>query len=168
MTLLDSDGKIAVIQAAAEQWPDHDVFIETGTALGDLCLGVADLFDAVYTIEMAPDYYESATKRLLGHANVKVIHGDSARWLGVILSLVDRPAVIWLDAHAIVRGGPAAMREEMKAIARDANRHVILIDDARLCNGRKGWMTLSEIKDWAIDHGYRHLGVTDDVVTLTP
>lgn len=168
MTLLDSTGKIAVIRTAAEKWPDHDVFIETGTALGDLCLGVADQFDALYTIEQASDYYESATKRLMRHGNVKVIHGDSARWLGVVLAIVDRPAVIWLDAHAIVVNGPAAMRSEMDAISKDANRHVLLIDDARLCNGRKGWMTLPALEQWADDHGYRHLGVTDDIVTIVP
>lgn len=167
MTLLESDGKAALISKYGNRW-NMDVMIETGTAIGDLSMLCAPDFERIVTIEMADDYYRSAVNRLLPHPHVRVIHGDSADWLGPVLAMVNTPAVVWLDAHEIADDGRAALRAEMVALAHDANRHIILIDDARLCSGRKGWMTLAEIEEWAAAYGYAHEGVHDDVVRLVP
>lgn len=167
MTLLESDGKAALISEYGDRW-EVDVMIETGTAIGDLSLLCASDFEQIVTIEMADDYYRSAVNRLLPYPHVRVIHGDSADWLGPVLAMVNTPAVVWLDAHEIADDGRAALRAEMVALAHDANMHVILIDDARLCSGRKGWMTVGEIEEWAAAYGYTYEGVTDDVARLVP
>lgn len=167
MNLLEPDGKADLIIEYGNKW-GLDVFIETGSAIGDLPLRCAPEFGTIVTIEAAEDYYQSATNRLLGTPHVRVIHGDSGHWLGPVLAGVGLPAVVWLDAHEIADHGRAAMRAEMEALAHDANMHVILIDDARLCSGRKGWMTVGEIEEWAAAYGYNYEGVTDDVARLVP
>ena len=70
--------------------------------------------------------------------------------------------------NALVRRRFAWRGYSTEALAHDANMHVILIDDARLCSGRKGWMTVGEIEEWAAAYGYNYEGVTDDVARLVP
>lgn len=168
MTLLDSDGKAAVIRDTADSFPGIQSFVETGSATGELPWLIHHKFDRVVTIEQDADLYESAMNRLLPYPKVRVIHGDSGALLGPVLAALDELCVIWLDAHSLVRGGPSALTDEMHAIACDARKHVILIDDARLCNGRKGWMKLSEIEGWCRGRGYEHRGVEDDIVRIVP
>lgn len=165
---MDSPGKIQMIRETAHRFEDIDAFVETGTALGDLDLGVADIFERIVTIELNESYYLSAVNRLLPHPNVRVLHGDSAQLLGLVLAYLNEPCIIWIDAHEIVLGGYSALVAEMEALAADPHRHVLLIDDARLCNGLKGWMTLQQIETWAHRNGYAYLGVTEDVVRLVP
>ncbi len=168
MTLLDADGKADLIRDVAGRWPEMVTFVETGTAIGDLAARLHPEFDQVLTIEFAEDYYQSALNRLMGIPKVRVLKGDSGKLLGPVLAAVDQPCVIWLDAHEIADDGHAAMVEEMVAIAHSPHMHVVLVDDARLCSGRKGWMTLDQIQDWAHAYGYFYDGVTDDVVRLYP
>ena len=171
MTLLDGPQKSDVIRSYAERYPDHRTFIETGTAFGDQCLALADVFDRIISIEFLDTHFEAARERTAHLDNVEVLLGDSGRLIEGVLAAWDGPAIIFLDAHEVVDNGSAAMNAEMNRIAKDIaitkRRHVVLIDDIRLCNGKKGWTTPGLIKEWADIHGY-HFEVTDDIARLTP
>lgn len=166
--LLDSDGKAELIRYVADRFPECGHFVETGTAIGDIPARLHDEFESVVTIEFAEDYYLSAMNRLMGFPRVRVLRGDSGKLLGPVLAALDAPCVIWLDAHEIADDGFAAMANEMVAIAHSPHMHVVLVDDARLCSGRKGWMTVDALERWAQTYGYTWGGVTDDVVHIYP
>lgn len=166
--LLDSDGKAEAILRVADDYPQVALFVETGSAIGDLPLRLHERFDQIVTIEFAEDYYLSAMNRLMPYPNVRVLKGDSGKMLGPTLAALDAPCIIWLDAHEIADDGYAAMAEEMVAIAYSPHDHVVLVDDARLCSGRKGWMTLAGLEGWAEEYGYDWGGVTDDVAYIFP
>lgn len=168
MTVMDAPGKVAMIREVAAAHPDHRAFVETGTAVGELPFGVRDIFDRIVTVEMDPGNYRGAAHRLLPYPHIRVMHGDAGDYIGPILDALDEPCILWLDAHEIADDGHSSMVAEFKALAHGSARHVILVDDARLCSGRKGWMTLDQISAWAEAHGYTDLGVTDDVVQLVP
>lgn len=168
--LLDSDGKAATIAATAARYPQVRAFVETGTAIGDLPLRCAGRFDRIVTIEADDDYYTSAVHRLADFEHVHVVHGDSGQMLGQVLDDIAQPCVIWLDAHEIADDGHAAMVAELEhitAAVEQGVRHVVLVDDARLCRGRKGWSTLPELEQWAAGHAYSYQ-VADDIVRLLP
>jgi hypothetical protein len=61
-------------------------------------------FDRIWSIELGERLYVDATDRFRDASHVHLIHGDSGRELGRLLSQLDAPALIWLDAH--FSGGP--------------------------------------------------------------
>lgn len=168
MTLLDGPGKSEVIRSYAERYPDHRTFIETGTAFGDQCLALADVFDRIVSVEFLDTHFEAARDRTAHLDNVEVLLGDSGVLLEGVLRDVDAPAIIFLDAHEVIDDGTAAMAAEMEAISSDPHDHVVLIDDVRLCNGRKGWETPERLKGYSEVWGYDGFEVVDDIARLTP
>jgi len=168
VTLLDSPGKAEVIRYYAARYPTHTIFVETGTGFGEQPAALADDFNFIYSIEALKTHYAAARDRLADLLHVKIIFGDSGSLIGGVLAEADDNCIIFLDAHEIADDGHAAMEMEMAAIAASPFRHVILIDDVRLCRGRKGWLSLNEIKNWAEDNGYNFEGIDDDIARLVP
>jgi hypothetical protein len=166
MTVMDSPGKVERIRKTAAEHPHIKAFVETGTACGDLPFGTHDCFDRIVTIEMDEHLYNSAVNRLQPFENVRVIFGDAADLIAPVLAGVGEPCLIWLDAHEIADDGNSSMQSELLAIEASPHRHVVLVDDARLCRGRKGWASVSQIESWAERNGYAYEGITDDVITL--
>jgi hypothetical protein len=164
--LMNSPEKVAMIRDVAGRHPHLRAFVETGTACGDLPFGTYDLFDRVVTIEMDEHLFNTSVARLGPFDHVQVVLGDAAEWIDAVLGDLDEPCLIWLDAHEIADDGHSSMRAEFSAIAASPHRHVVLVDDARLCKGRKGWMSLESIEKWATATGYDHQGINDDVVWL--
>jgi hypothetical protein len=168
--LLDSDGKADVIRQVAIRFrATHDDFIETGTGFGDLPFRLADEFDRIVTIEKMEDHYRRSRDRLADFENVKCLHGDSADLLDEVLDGIGRPCVIWLDAHVDTvnpHQAFSALGAELNILAQAEHDHVILIDDARLCSGVKGWPTVEGIGFWANRTGYTMYGPDNDIITL--
>lgn len=120
-------------------------FVETGTYKGATARWASAHFDEVYTIEayaprieawyQHPDYIHA-------RHNTHLVEGDSRVKLGELLARLDRPTLLWLDAHwcgdgakeAHAIGDECPLREELAAVLADswAAKHVIMIDDARL------------------------------------
>jgi len=116
-----------------------DVFVETGTFRGDTIELVKDRFAEIYTVELSPEYYESARARFAGWRNVDLAHGDSAGMLGKWKSrLHTRSTLYFLDAHWCVADNTAGessqcpLLEEIRAIGQLNAESLVVIDDARL------------------------------------
>lgn len=135
------------------------VFIETDTFLGDMIDGVEKQFDEVHSVELSEELYQMVKKRFKNKPKIHLYQGDSGRILPEILLKVDRPALIWLDAHLIPDipswkklpiakpDPPTPVLSELEAIRRSSKklRHLVLVDDASSFTGRDGWPSLMEL-----------------------
>ena len=116
----------------------NEVFIETGTYEGG---GVATALEAgfpmVYSIEIAPRYYQIAFQHFAGDSRVRLLLGDSAVKMREILNEVTVPATFWIDAHLPQDGaqhlpiwGNNPVLFELVAIAQHhVKTHTIIFDD---------------------------------------
>ena len=112
-------------------------FIETGTYQGDTTIWAAKHFEKVVTIERSRALFELVSEKYEHVENAKFLFGDSRSILGVILSEIREPAILWLDAHwcsgdSYGEHDQCPIIEEIGAIVATGMDHSILIDDARL------------------------------------
>ena len=130
------------------------VFVETGTYTGSTVEHVEKGFSEVFTIELDEKLAAAATSRFSGRKHVHVAQGESGvRLAEVLLSLGDRRALFWLDAHW--SGGITArqdleihtsVRAELSALKSSVRRdHVIMIDDIDDFQGVHGYPTQNEL-----------------------
>jgi hypothetical protein len=115
-----------------------EVFIESGTYLGNTTALAAEIFDEVHSIEIFSELYSKAKQRFLRNLNVSMYLGDSPEVMSLILPRIQKRTLFYLDGH--YNGGNTGkgkkntpILEEIAAI-RDTGRtdSVILIDD--ICN----------------------------------
>jgi hypothetical protein len=134
-----------------------DTLIETGTYLGEMVEAQRLHFRRIVSVELDPTLAKRARRLFHGRTEIEIREGDSARELPTILATLDRPALFWLDAH--YSGGMTAKGDvetpigtELRCIlAHDfGDRHVILIDDARLFNGTKDYPTATEVRELVV------------------
>jgi hypothetical protein len=139
--------------------------IETGTNFGVMIDAQKGNFERVYSIELEKWRHARAKQMFAGAANVTLLEGDSATVLRELLKSIDRPCLMWLDAHDGDRFTP--IREELEAIADHPQEHVLLIDDACCFDGRNQYPKLEEIREW-VERRYpgRVLEVADDVIRI--
>jgi len=78
----------------------NDVFIETGTFIGDGVQSALDFgFKKVYSIELSEELYHKCKVKFEKNKNVNLFLGDSGEVLKGVLSKVKCPATFWLDGH---------------------------------------------------------------------
>ena len=145
--------------------------VETGTYKGTTVAAMLDQFEQIYTIELDYELWERADDRFLQYPHVHVVQGDSGEVLPSILASIFNRCLFWLDGHfsggETARGGTdTPIVEELAAICSHQRKdHVVLIDDARLFNGRNGYPTLdgvaSMLKEINPDYTIR---VVDDII----
>jgi len=114
-----------------------NAFVETGTNRAETSVWASKHFERVVTIEGQESLYRAAVAAHGQTKNLEFLHGDSRSLLAPALSKLDRPAILWLDAHWCGEGtfGPTAecpLLEELECANQSHPDHVILIDDARL------------------------------------
>lgn len=153
-----------------------NIFIETGTYLGDTTDYMKDHFKELYTIELGEDLWKRACARFQDVHKITCFHGDSGIVLPQILDLINEPALVWLDGH--YSGPPTArgdldspVKAEIECLLNDGRPHIILIDDARVFEGPEprytGYPPLAWVESQANEHGYDYV-LSDDVIRLTP
>ena len=82
------------------QKPFHiDLFIETGTYLGNTASEAAQVFKTVHTIELCPHLYAEAKKRLSCQNNVFCHLGDSGEYFHQLLPFLSERSFFYLDGH---------------------------------------------------------------------
>src|SRR5271165_5378724 len=113
-----------------------DQLIESGTYFGESAVAASRHFATVTTIELDKRLHELAKERF-ANTNVTTIQGRSEEVLSEIIAGLERPAIVWLDAHWSGPGTSGEDREcpvldEIRAIDAGRCEHIILIDDARL------------------------------------
>lgn len=158
------------------------LFVETGTYKGGTTRWALPHFDKVVTIEGYAARYGALVndRSLSGAKNLAMLYGDSRTELRLALELVEAPAVLWLDAHWCgpgahdCAGDECPLREELNAVLSSAHaeRHVVMIDDARLFlapppypHDPAQWMTMAEITAMLAP---RRITVVDDVIYADP
>jgi hypothetical protein len=149
----------------------YDVFIETGTYLGEMVEAQKKKFRKIYSIELGIDLFKNAKERFIHDTNIIIIHGDSGKVLPKVLSGINEPAIFWLDGHysaGITAKGEkeCPIFEELHAIFHNrVFEHVLLIDDARFFNGKGDYPTLDELKEFVFSKNKKyHFEVKDDII----
>ncbi|NCD23206.1 MAG: hypothetical protein EOL90_09735 [Spartobacteria bacterium] len=151
------------------------VLVETGTYRGDTVHALRNDFDRIYSIELSPALHAEAQDRFRGSRNIELIQGDSGEKLADLMPRLDRPTLFWLDGHysagVTAKGDKATpIFEELGHVFADtSNRHVVVIDDARLFGTDPGYPSMEELcrfirsKNPAVD-----IAVQDDSIRITP
>jgi hypothetical protein len=142
--------KLAVINSNLPT-PQPRAFIETGTYHGDTVEAVKRLYASVISIEVDETLYRKACSRFKADTNIRIVHGDCASELPVILGGLQEPAVFWLDGH--YSGGETGKGKIEDPIlislgqiaSHPVREHVLFIDDARTFDGREGRPDISEV-----------------------
>lgn len=151
-----------------------DIFVETGTYIGDTLGYIADSGVQCISIELSKELYGAACKRFRRYKNVRLIEGDSGKKLPEVLNTINKPALFWLDGHYSF--GVTAKAEtdtpvsiELNAIlSHPIKKHVILIDDARCFDGTKNYPHLDNLLRVLRDDGNYIAEVSMDIIRLTP
>jgi hypothetical protein len=151
------------------------IFIETGTLTGATLDSIARLPGVYcYSIEIERRLFNRAKNVFRGRPNIELILGDSALALPPLLEKLAEPALFWLDGH--YSGGTSGrgpldtpISTELDAIlAHPRKDHRILIDDARMFDGRNGYPRLSELLARFDDHPCYRATVSADIIRIMP
>lgn len=128
-----------------------DVLVETGTCFGDTVAATKRYFQHVYSIELSPVLHEQAKRRFSGDPQVTLVVGDSGSVLKDVLRDIRTKPLFWLDAH--YSGGCTArgvtdtpIEEELSIVLSYCPDSIVLIDDARVFNGRDSYPTLAKVR----------------------
>jgi hypothetical protein len=148
------------------------VLIETGTYMGDMVFAQLNNFDRIYSIELSRELYERGLKRFREEPKVKLLLGDSGVRIDEIVTVLKEKAIFWLDGH--YSGGITAqadkdcpVMEELQSIVKSPFDHTILIDDARLFNGKNDYPTLDEIRNIFKHHNKKYsIKIDNDVIVI--
>ena len=130
-----------------------NIFVETGTFMGEMVDACSSIFNQIYSIELSRDLFLGAYSRFSKQKHISIIHGDSVDILPEILLKIDEPCLFWLDGH--YSGGFTAkgkkdtpiLQEVMSILNHHIDRHIILIDDARCFNGQNDYPIIQELRD---------------------
>ncbi|MCX7217340.1 MAG: glycosyltransferase [Burkholderiales bacterium] len=115
------------------------VLVETGTFEGQSLANLQDTFEALHSVELSHQYYQSAVMRFAGIHHIYLYQGDSATVLRQLIPRLGSESILYfLDAHwcvainAVGQTSQCPLLEELQAIGKLNEQSVVLIDDARL------------------------------------
>lgn len=153
-----------------------NIFVETGTYMGDMLDEVKNNFSQLHSIELSPKYYLRAKEIFSGNKRIKLHYGDSAKVLSKVLPKLHAPTLFWLDAH--YSGGSTAkgqidtpIVQELKTISKHKlkNKFIIMIDDERLFIGENDYPKLSILRKFVSQRFPKHVfSVENDMILIVP
>ncbi|HEY4290091.1 MAG TPA: hypothetical protein VGN00_23485 [Puia sp.] len=159
-----------------------NIFIETGTFLGDTVDFFKNTFDKLYSIELSKELADKAARRFEGQPKIKIIQGDSGKVLTDLVKGLGQPALFWLDGHyssefflgdEYIKTARAdkdtPIEQELNIVLNTPEQHIILIDDARLFDGHGDYPSLRTIrkKVAASPHKFQ-VFVEKDIINIIP
>jgi hypothetical protein len=128
-----------IVNNLFEKYKNTKFFLETGSHVG---LGIKKAMDAkfenIYSIELAPHYYQHCVNLFKNNPNIHLYEGDSEDLLEGIISNINEPITFWLDGHysgantAFGRHECPLMRELEIIKNHPIKTHTIIIDDLRV------------------------------------
>ena len=140
--------------------------------MGDTVDFVINDFKNIYSIELSEEYANKAKLRFKDKNNVKIITGDSAEELPLLMKQINEPCVFWLDGHYSYGNTAKAKKEtpileELRPILKMEQDHIILIDDARLFIGTHNYPWLLNLARFVrkTNPQYKMI-VSNDIITL--
>lgn len=144
-----------------------EVFIETGTYMGETSIWASNFFSKVVTIEASKEIFERLN--LKKYENIKSVFGDSKH---VLNDIITSASIFYLDAHN--SGGEThnsyPLLEELDAINKSKFEHVIIVDDARFCMSQYNSECYGEITDICSKLGFnnRYVIIFEDMLIAVP
>jgi hypothetical protein len=162
-----------LVQKSSNLLGPNAVAIETGTYLGDSACLLGEEFKKCYTIELDAALAANAIRRFGSNPKVEVLHGTTREVLPKVLTEIDAPLFVWLDAH--YSGGITAGEQDKCPVIAEINsidmvrqsiNTIVLIDDARGFLGQNEWPYLSDVVH-AFEKGDWHVAAIDDVLIAT-
>ncbi len=166
--------KQQLVKSFAKKY-DIRILVETGTFYGDMIEAMKEMFDSIYSIELSKHYYEKAILRFKSDPNVTLLHGDSGKILGEVMAEIKQPMLFWLDGH--YSSGLTAKGDQSTPIFAELDfilnhhndRHVILIDDARLFGTDPDYPTIEELESFIYKQkNVVAISILHDCICLTP
>lgn len=117
-----------------------NVCIETGCLYGDGIQAALDAgFEHVISIELSSECVKRARRRFHDRP-VTIIEGDTLQRLPAVLTMIEEPLTLWLDAHP---EDSSPILSELALIEQHSvKRHTLLIDDRRMMG--KEWGSVTE------------------------
>lgn len=151
----------------------YTTLIETGTFKGDMIKAQLSNFDKIISIELGVELHRKAVRRFKNVKNVHIVQGDSGKVLPEILLDINEPVIFWLDGHYSAGKTAKGDKEcpifdELNAIFKGKHqRHILLIDDARLFIGENDYPTIKELTEFIkIKNDKYKIVVTDDIIKI--
>jgi hypothetical protein len=156
-----------------------NVFVESGTYMGEMVLTTSKFIDQNHTIELSQEIYQKTSARLSHISNIRFHFGDSGKLLYDIIPGINEPICFWLDGHysaGITAKGDkdTPIIEELAAISQSQlrDKYVILVDDARLFFEDKDsgdYPNIDEFKKYISDCFPNHKSIiSDDSICILP
>lgn len=150
-----------------------DTFIETGTYRGMGLYNALKQVKKAYSIELNKERYDRVKKMFEQIPDVYIEQGDSAKVLPEIMPKLSDRCLFWLDAHYGDNEEPGAPRtpilDELECVLKYPNEFIVLIDDARLYTGMKGWPSIDTIMSVIQkSHPNCSIEVKDDIIRFVP
>jgi hypothetical protein len=146
--------------------------VETGTYYGEMVAAMRRRFDRVYSIEFVPELAARAQRKFAGERHIRIFCGDSRVVMPEVLSLLNGPALFWLDAGYYgwvgKQGDQQRLSAELGMILSHPFRHIILLDDARGLTGRDGIPSVGDVKAYVeAEFPCRRVEVEHDIMRVT-
>jgi hypothetical protein len=150
----------------------YDTFVETGSYRGDTLDFMKDRFRSLHSVELSKRWHEFCVARFEDCPHVHLYHGSSAELLPRILRPIDRPVIVFLDAH--YSGGSTAKADidcdspllgELSCLQSRPFDDIIIIDDTSFFDAKGGEepQTLDEDQVWP-RFAYDWSGITREAV----
>jgi hypothetical protein len=153
---------------------DFNIFIETGSLVGDTIDEMKNVFSQVHSIELSKHYFNICSERFKNFDNVKLHNGDSSLLLGDVLKEINENVVFFLDGHwsgeNTARGDKdCPLLEEIEIICNFFNYNsLIIIDDFRLfgTNMYENWkdITMENINKIILNTNFQTLPKNDRLI----
>jgi hypothetical protein len=166
--------KHSVLAKYARQF-DIKTLIETGTLRGDMVAASTRVFQDIYSIELDETLFQNAKQRFSELTHVKIIKGNSGDVLPILLKTIDRPCLFWLDGHYSGAGtgrgdeDTPVSKELIAILSHECQKHVVLIDDARLFTGIDGYPTLDALENLLASQRSQWVMKTEhDIIQILP
>jgi hypothetical protein len=151
-----------------------EIFVETGTFLGETSWCLKERFRQIHTIEVDPTLASLARNRFRKSPSVNVIEGDSAFILPKLCKQLDAPCLFFLDGH--YSGGITGMGseecpilEELRAIFNNVTHPFrIVIDDARLFGSESSYPAVSTLEKFLAERENKmRIRIENDAILIS-
>jgi hypothetical protein len=114
----------------------HEIFVESGTYLGDTVAYLRPYARRIVSVEVEPKLCADAVRRFRGDSSIEIVEGDALTLLPGILARCESPPLVWLDGH--FSGGVTGQGAEIEPAPailetlRFAAGTTVVVDDLRM------------------------------------
>lgn len=143
-----------ILKRVNKNYLDFDIFIETGSFVGETMDDIKNSFYKIISIEITDKYFDYCRNKFINYSNIEIIHGDSLNVLPLLIEKYNNERIMFfLDAHYSAGDTgknhlDVPLIEELKIINRDLkNSCLVIIDDADLFGWKHELLSWEEINE---------------------